>query len=799
VRRLASKANNPILTGASRAIGSGVEGGIAGSLAMLPLTLGQDDEQAGANVGAGFGFGSVGGLASRVLGNSARQRNQDVARFLVDAQLSAGDTVKLANLPPERLANLTAIQAMMRSKGSEANILPGEQYNSQVGDLMAKQPGVIPAEIVPLDGTDYAANVAALGGRGSSGWHLDDATGRLFVNLDAKNPSDLHEFAHAITGSRVMDGAQRSDARNFIQQLYGDDGIESRAREYAKAQVESEETSLRQRAASAGQPVPTFPPLEDRISQRVQQLSDNGLAAGDEHPLDWARDEVFAEHLNQAGINLNDIRKGLPPSVDPDAATRNILAAQSRILSSAGAPIDPVTGKVTASLSSIFKENPLIASSPALSRQLAQYVINYKNWLNGIDLGAKRVEGTQIAPSGSPYDMARSNLVNLRPVPGRPGVFENDFLRNDNGTVTFKSQDEIRRTDQLRKDQLAAAGGTALRPKNDPVLGPRMVDGKRVVSGSQLPATMGALQHFGPWIQSLANTFRSDGGQGGIYKIKYNRVGTTETGSYKVINLGNIRSITRNFWEPFEYSVSSQGHLLAHTIDDSAVQRNVLKGINEGLFPFHNNDATAIRESVMQYVKNHKEGLPGENRIGEGKRKEVNAVLTSFSKNHRNLNPLASNFGPQGVVRRLRMDRIEDMNRVVDQDKGSPTYGQPLQGFHFDYFKVNNNMMPDVFHGTTPAAAKEIQRNGFDVTKSADGSIWFTDNKKQIEDGKVAASSKGSIIKRFLDENKLKLGGWEEADKYSTDQLIQMGYDGLRLPDESEVTYQVFNPEKLSK
>jgi len=704
VRRLAAKANNPILTGASRITGSAVEGGIAGSLAMLPLTLGQDEEQAGANVGAGFGFGAVGGLASRVLGNSARQRNQDIARFLADTQLAGGDVSKVAQLPAGRLQNLAAIQGLLSLKGTDVIPLGAAEFDKQVGTALSNQPGIAPADVVPLDGTDFSANVAALGGRGGAGWFVDGTPGqraRVFINLDAAHPAEIHEgLGHAILASNVMDGAQRSDARNFIQQLYGDDGIESRAREYAKAQVEAEESSLRQRAAAAGQPLPTFPPLEDRISQRVQQLSDNGLAAGDEHPLDWARDEVFAEQMNQAGVDVNSIRKGLPANVDPDAATRSILVHNARALAAQGVSIDPQTGKVTGSLSSIFRDNPLVGSSPALSKQLARYVSSYDSWLNGIDLGARRVEGTQIAPSGSPYDMARSNLVNLRPVPGRPGVFENDFLRNDNGTVTFKSQDEIRRTDQLRKDQLAAAVGTALRPKNDPVLGPRMVDGKRVISGSQLPATMGALQHFGPWIQSIANTFRNDAGQGGVYRMKVNRVGTGETGTYKVINLGNIRSITRNFWEPFEYSVSSQGHLLAHTIDDSAVQRNVLKGVNEGLLPHHNNDAAAVHQSLMTYLSNHKQGLPSENAIGIGKRNEINALLTSFSKNHRNINPLAANFGPQGVVRRLRMDRIEDMNRVVDQDKGSPTYGQPLQGFHFDYFKVNNNMMPDFWHGS---------------------------------------------------------------------------------------------------
>ena len=714
VRRVAAKANNPILTGASRLAGAAAEGGVAGSIAMLPLTIGQDNEQAGATAGAGFGFGAVGGLAARVIGSSARARNQDVARFLADTQLAGGDVTKVAQLPPDRLQNLAAIQGLLTLKGTDVIALdnkpkvdpstgeviePGA-FDKQIGAALSNQPGIAPADVVPLDGTDFSANVAALGGRGAAGWFLDAAPGqraRVFINLDADHPAEIHEgLGHAILASNVMEGAQRSDARNFIQQLYGDAGIEARAREYAQRQVEAEEASLRQRAAAAGQPIPSFPPMEDRITRRVEQLSNNGLAAGDEHPLDWARDEVFAEQMNQAGIDVNSIRKGLPASVDPDAATRSILAMNARALEAQGITIDPVTGKVEGSLSSIFRDNPLVGSSATLSKQLARYVSTYDSWLNGIDLGAKRTEGTQIAPSGSPYDMARSNLVNLRPVPGKPGVFENDFLRNDNGTVTFKPQSEIKQTDELRKTQLASAIGTALRAKNDPVLGPRMVDGKKVISGSQLPATMGALQHFGPWIQSIANTWRNDAGQGGVYRMKVNRTGTGESGSYRILKLGNIRSITRNFWEPFEYSVSSQGHILAHTIDDSAVQRNVLKGINEDLLPHHNNDAAAVHQSLLTYLSNHKQGLPSENGIGIGKRNEINALLTSFSKNHRSINPLASNFGPQGVVRRIRMDRIEDMNRVVDQDKGSPTYGQPLNGFHFDYFKVNNNMMPDV-------------------------------------------------------------------------------------------------------
>jgi len=102
-----------------------------------------------------------------------------------------------------------------------------------------------------------------------------------------------------------------------------------------------------------------------------------------------------------------------------------------------------------------------------------------------------------------------------------------------------------------------------------------------------------------------------------------------------------------------------------------------------------------------------------------------------------------------------------------------------------------------IYHGTSPKAAKAIEKSGFDVSKSADGTIWFTSNPNI---GEVAATGKGAVVKRFLNEKKMKLGGWDETDKYSTDELIQKGFDGLKLVDDEtgEITYQIFNPEKLS-
>lgn len=101
-----------------------------------------------------------------------------------------------------------------------------------------------------------------------------------------------------------------------------------------------------------------------------------------------------------------------------------------------------------------------------------------------------------------------------------------------------------------------------------------------------------------------------------------------------------------------------------------------------------------------------------------------------------------------------------------------------------------------IYHGTTAEAAAAIEANGFDVNKSADGTIWFTSNPKI---GEVAATGSGAVVERAFAESDLKLGGWEESDKYSTDELIAMGYDGLKLEDDGETTYQIFKPEKLKR
>lgn len=125
----------------------------------------------------------------------------------------------------------------------------------------------------------------------------------------------------------------------------------------------------------------------------------------------------------------------------------------------------------------------------------------------------------------------------------------------------------------------------------------------------------------------------------------------------------------------------------------------------------------------------------------------------------------------------------------------SKTSEEAMKQAQADYakkvMKQPSDKVVTIYHGT------DTPWTEFDITKSADGTAWFTDNKKMIQSGQVAASGKGVVIERKIDTNKLKLGGWNESDRYSTDELISMGYDGLALPGDGETTYQIFFPDKL--
>ena len=93
-----------------------------------------------------------------------------------------------------------------------------------------------------------------------------------------------------------------------------------------------------------------------------------------------------------------------------------------------------------------------------------------------------------------------------------------------------------------------------------------------------------------------------------------------------------------------------------------------------------------------------------------------------------------------------------------------------------------------VYHGT------DTKFTDFSLDHAWDG-FWFTDDIDALKNGEVGAAGTKYIMKRKITLN--NPAGWDEYDKYSVGELINMGYDGVILPDDGRTDYLVFNPESI--
>ena len=117
---------------------------------------------------------------------------------------------------------------------------------------------------------------------------------------------------------------------------------------------------------------------------------------------------------------------------------------------------------------------------------------------------------------------------------------------------------------------------------------------------------------------------------------------------------------------------------------------------------------------------------------------------------------------------------------TLDMSQAARMQRAAEQGFNVD--------MP-VYHGTA------VDFKQFDPDRSFGSQFWSTTDKAAIEAGEVGAAGRG-VIKEMYQRIK-NPAGWAEYDKYSTDELIAKGYDGLALPDaDGQITYVAFDPSQ---
>ncbi len=96
-----------------------------------------------------------------------------------------------------------------------------------------------------------------------------------------------------------------------------------------------------------------------------------------------------------------------------------------------------------------------------------------------------------------------------------------------------------------------------------------------------------------------------------------------------------------------------------------------------------------------------------------------------------------------------------------------------------------------VYHGT------DNKFEDFDLQKSYDGGIWFTDSLESINNHATGGTGNKIIMTRYITLN--NPAGWDEYDKYSVDQLINIGYDSVVLPTDDIIDYFVLDLNCISK
>jgi hypothetical protein len=760
-RAIADSLANPAIVQGVRGASAVAGGAIKGAAANAPfvaLALNAEEEQAAGNMlGMGAAFGAAGGAASRFTGLKQRRaeaRSSDIARMLIDVELAGGDVGKFAQTySPQQLGDLASMQGFFRDK----------------------------VEFVPLNKTDFDLNTKALGGTGAAGLHVQAAPGekaRIFINLDAKREGIVpHELGHALIKSGALGGMQADSIRAFTTRRYTQAGVEARAREYA--------TTLIQNENAAKFPGQNLAISQDAIQAKMDELGQSGLLRGDTDPLDWARDEIFAEDFRQASQSMDfaAIRRNLPAEGSWLGSMEGILGAQANALSISGVRIDPVTGQPDP----LFKTNPILDTDPVLKKQVGQYLNNYRNWINHPD--QTKARGVRVAPTARPQDLVNNPLVTFHDYGG--GVLANEFARIDpaTGQAILRDQRDINAETAKRQQQVKALVGSKLLPATDPNLGPKKTaDGRVTVRGRTLPQQFDFLNGFAQHQRTFARQLETAAANGESLMVRYHSIGTGDSGSFRVRNLGNLEAITREVI-PWGWELTSKGNLLTSVLDLTQFRNRALKAINAGdptLGRLYNNDLKAIEADLKQWMENHRQDLPGSNKIGEQRRDAINSLIGIATNVNKGANPFSGKIaGPSSAIKQFRLDRLDAAT------------GTGRTGFHFDYDKANGNLLPEI-PTPLPDLSRDLPAPKGQAMPDAVGLKSYQEAKRAGNDAElfelnktIAGEDFAQKAKKAKDETKrlqnilVKRYGKKDAERNPGGRLIQDAiYEATMLSEE---------------
>lgn len=609
--------------------GAATAGGIG---ALYGAGMDQSAEEMAESVGGGMAFGA-GVHAAKIPGLNNRKilaRAAAASADLLHQHISEGaDPAALKNVSDSAWTMAAALQ--------------------QYPGLNAKIRFASPEQFAALK----TADGSPLTDPGAGGvWDRSNRT--VWINTEAKRGVEttlLHEAAHPIFDAAVL---RQPEVARPVMEALAQRGltIDNLKRQYIETLMTKELASM-----------PDHQTREAAINSRIEAYD----AA---FPNDsWIYSEVLAENF----VNSFDSKNIL--NLDPTTADvfRDVLKSFG--------------GKENAK--GFFKEFDNVVQSPALTKLSRGLLHSMREHRPGLDTLGGEAKGVKLTPEmfGQRPEAPLHKLAN--------GEIGNDFVIASPDGIKVRPPSVVRR---MLKDRVAAVRGL-FNSKNVKPLGDtspevsyrRTRAGGEEISGKTLPASFFGLTVFSEDTKNIARSLQKAIDSGETMGSWYHQIGTGKGNStWKQSVQQKLGALVAEFhdYQPVGWTVTKAGHLTLQVFDRNALNAKLAdwagrKGI-ASLEQWGGDQGKAMAD-IRTYLDNHSKGLKGEdNGIGTDKSNVINAILAGDNAEFREKNPLRQHMkgkDRQGIVRSLRLDRIETLEPSNQKPIPRPEYNKLVHNF----------------------------------------------------------------------------------------------------------------------
>lgn len=649
LRRASSSAVAPLVESTLRgagAIGKGAaEGGAIGALAAANDTL--TPEERGSAIVQGAAMGAAGATAGHVFGGKNRAevaQAHDIAVRMHKAIQSGTDPGVVLGAPDAVMFYADNVEKLFRGvmpggKDLSVDLLDAAQFKAG-----GHPDGAVAAFVADAQGPRIVVNLESAG---SDARLIHEAVGHgLMESVLANQPALLQGLREAVSRS--------GDPQVLLQ---------SASEDYARALLPQ------------GTP-------EDVALYIQQKRQESAAKAGD--PDAWILGEIGAETAVRAVGGRSILDLGSPGFLGRVARMieGRLPGLASRMETAEVGRVKPVFG--TSERTFFGPDTQKVLDDQSLQSDIVSRLRDVGSFRPGLDDGAER--GVPLQP-GNIGKVPQATMHDLGG--GKKGT---DFVvATPTGQTVARPPSQVRRLVRNRRQAVNAAvpekGVPAPANDTDPLVKLRTsISGMLERSGTKLGDWFYTSNVFSETTKALARTLEDAIQAGKAVSGWYHQIGKSSPDWRKSVerDYGNIEAQFKDF-VPVNFLITKVGNLIVRNYSLTSFARKAAEwSARKGPISLElwNGDVGQFTADVKTYLKNHADGRPGADGIGEQKRDVINAFLVGGNRTFEAKNPLRGSLrgaDAQGLVRSYRLDRLEPLEPSKVEGFSRPSYEKQVR------------------------------------------------------------------------------------------------------------------------